>query len=422
MVAAPSAHGAFPGANGKIAFVRDDQIWVMNANGSDPIQLTSVDGSARTPAWSANGRLIAFVMVCCGPGAGTSLHYMNGDGSNVNQIGGGFDGFDPSWSPDNRHLALSTSDGFFFPPSNPNIFTLAIDAPRGDRVTSPPNDAYDFAPAWSPPGVGRGVANAGDGSLIVFERAQNGGSKLRTVLPNGLALQQVNDSLPYESDPNWSPDGKRIVFRGGSSTSTGIYIVNADGTELTPVPNTDRDYRPAWSPDGTKLVVWHFPDPQPFGPTEIDLVDPVTGTHTSLTSGHHDSDPDWQPIPNRPPDCSHVTATPGTLSPPDHKLVSVSVAGATDPDGDQVTLTITGVTQDEPRTSSPDATLGPAANQVSLRAERDGGGDGRVYRIALTASDGKGGSCSGVATVGVPHNGGTSAVDSAPPSYDSLVR
>jgi hypothetical protein len=68
------------------------------------------------------------------------------------------------------------------------------------------------------------------------------------------------------------------------------------------------------------------------------------------------------------------------------------------------------------------ATLGAAANQVSLRAERDGAGDGRVYRIAFTASDARGGSCSGTATVSVPRKHHKSAVDTAPPSYDSLVR
>jgi hypothetical protein len=131
--------------------------------------------------------------------------------------------------------------------------------------------------------------------------------------------------------------------------------------------------------------------------------------------------PDWQPIVNQPPDCSHVAASPDTLWPPNHKLVPVSLSGATDPDGDQVTLTITGVTQDEPTGRKPDAVLGPASNGVSLRATRSGHGDGRAYRIAFTASDGRGGSCSGTATVSVPRKKRKPAVDSAPPSYDSLV-
>jgi hypothetical protein len=90
----------------------------------------------------------------------------------------------------------------------------------------------------------------------------------------------------------------------------------------------------------------------------------------------------------------------------------ISLTGATDPDGDVVTLTVTGVTQDEPLNglgdgdTSPDATPGPASNQVNLRAERSGTGDGRVYRIGFSGSDGRGGSCTGTATVGVPHDQG----------------
>jgi hypothetical protein len=137
---------------------------------------------------------------------------------------------------------------------------------------------------------------------------------------------------------------------------------------------------------------------------------------------------EYCPPPNQPPDCSDVTATPNTLWPPNHKFRLVTVSGATDPDGDPVTLTITGVTQDEPLNgigdgdTSPDAADGPQPNTVRLRAERRGGGDGRVYRIAFTASDGQGGSCSGTVKVGVPHDqgGGSTPIDSAPPSFDSF--
>jgi hypothetical protein len=96
-----------------------------------------------------------------------------------------------------------------------------------------------------------------------------------------------------------------------------------------------------------------------------------------------------------------------------------TLGGASDPDGDAVTTTVTAVTQDEPTGGAPDAILGPQSNQARLRAEREGDRDGRVYRLSFIASDGRGGTCSGVAKVGVPH-GSRAAVDSAPPSYESL--
>jgi hypothetical protein len=130
---------------------------------------------------------------------------------------------------------------------------------------------------------------------------------------------------------------------------------------------------------------------------------------------------------NAPPDCTGLVASPSTLWPPNHKLRLVSVTGGSDPEGDTITTTVTGVTQDEPvdglgdGDTSPDAVLGPASNQVRLRAERSGTGDGRVYRIAVTVTDEFGLSCSSTVRVGVPHDRADAPVDSAPPSFDSLL-
>jgi hypothetical protein len=110
---------------------------------------------------------------------------------------------------------------------------------------------------------------------------------------------------------------------------------------------------------------------------------------------------------NRPPDCSAAFASPASIWPPNSRLVPIFVRGVSDPDGDPVTLTVTGVRQDEPlsRAGSPDAT-GIGTDGVSLRADRAGGGDGRVYRLSFTATDSQGASCTGTATVCVPHDQG----------------
>jgi hypothetical protein len=129
---------------------------------------------------------------------------------------------------------------------------------------------------------------------------------------------------------------------------------------------------------------------------------------------------------NRPPDCSRVTVTPAVLSPAKRHFTRVRLAGATDPDGDAVGISITAVSQDEPVSGrgagklAPDARTAAAPDRVRLRRERNGQGDGRVYRISFTVSDGNGGSCDGTATVGVPRKKRVAAVDSSPPAYDSF--
>jgi uncharacterized repeat protein (TIGR01451 family) len=121
---------------------------------------------------------------------------------------------------------------------------------------------------------------------------------------------------------------------------------------------------------------------------------------------------------NHNPICTKLAAGP-PLWPPNHKLHLVTVTGATDPDGNPLTTTITHVTQDEPLNglgdgaTSPDAFPGPASDQAYIRAERSGLGDGRVYALHVTVTDGLGGECSGIATVSVPHDqSGAPAVDS----------
>jgi hypothetical protein len=110
---------------------------------------------------------------------------------------------------------------------------------------------------------------------------------------------------------------------------------------------------------------------------------------------------------DRPPVCTAAFASPASLWPPNGQLVSVAIRGVTDPDGDPVAITVTAVRQDEPlgKPGAPDA-LGIGTPSVQLRADRNGGGDGRVYQMTFTATDPQGASCTGRVTVCVPHDQG----------------
>lgn len=127
---------------------------------------------------------------------------------------------------------------------------------------------------------------------------------------------------------------------------------------------------------------------------------------------------------NGPPLCNLARAVPGVLWPPNHKMISVVIAGVSDPDDASLTIAVQGVTQDEfvnglgDGDTSPDAVI--QGGSALLRAERSGGGNGRVYRIGFSADDGNGGTCSGSVNVGVPHSmkPGMEAVDDGQ-LYDS---
>ncbi len=130
---------------------------------------------------------------------------------------------------------------------------------------------------------------------------------------------------------------------------------------------------------------------------------------------------------NDPPDCSLAVASQPLLWPPNHKMRAISIVGIVDEGAgsNEFTLSMTSVTQDEPLdgpgsgNTSPDAEIlyDDAADTVLIRAERNGGGDGRVYRIDFTADDGIE-SCDGSVYVGVPKSRKSTPVDSGQ-QYDS---
>ena len=115
------------------------------------------------------------------------------------------------------------------------------------------------------------------------------------------------------------------------------------------------------------------------------------------------------PSTNHAPVCGAAAPSVSVLAPPNHQWVPIAINGVTDADGDRVGITVTGIFQDEPVNglgdgdTAPDgAGVGTATAQV--RAERAGNGNGRVYHITFSATDGRGGSCGGEVIVRVPRD------------------
>jgi hypothetical protein len=125
---------------------------------------------------------------------------------------------------------------------------------------------------------------------------------------------------------------------------------------------------------------------------------------------------------NQAPDVSRAVAKNAVLWPPSNNYVPVQILGITDPDGDAVQVAITRIEQDEPVGSggaslgSPDAVIDSQGN-AWVRGQRNGSGNGRVYKVHFTATDGKpGGAADGFVYLTVPHDKGkgASAIDDGP--------
>ena len=398
------AHAVVPGVNGRIAFSNGGDIYTVNPDGSGLTNVTNgaVDG-ARMPSWSPDAKAIAFAGTD-NPGW-SDLYVVDATGGPVTDITNTPEvyEYEPAWSPDGTKIAFVTDDGG----NGFEIFTIAPDGTDRTNVSSN-NYFWDAFPAWSP-----------DGAEIAFETQRefdNFSNAIWRMNADGGAQTDVTQNLDYNGyvEPSWSPDGAKIAFAATGSPAMPLQTINPDGTGQASMPGSNPGERdPVWSPDGQKIA---------FAGVYVRNVD-GTGT-TAVGTG---SFPDWGRVPpNAPPDCTEVVADRDSLRPPNHHFRLVGLIGASDPDGDPVALEITGLTQDEPVRGatdrrSPDARVTSSSDRVRLRAERDPSGDGRVYRMAFTGSDGQGGDCTGTTSVEVPRLPGRPAVDSAPPSYDSFA-
>lgn len=131
-------------------------------------------------------------------------------------------------------------------------------------------------------------------------------------------------------------------------------------------------------------------------------------------------------LANAAPECDPAAASVASLWPPNHDFAPIGIVGVNDPDGDEVSIAVTGISQDEAVDAPGSGNTAPDGRGVGgataeVRAERAGGGDGRVYAISFTAEDGNGGSCSGAVRVGVPKSQGSGAAVDSGQSFDSTV-
>ena len=345
---------------------------------------------------------------------------MNADGSGQQPL---TEGSGAAWSPDGSKIAFTS----FQSPSG--IYVINADGSDRRLLLADMRD-----PAWSPDGTKIAYTGPGEdpeeqlgfaGDIYVMDAD---GTNQRRITQNGDIEYPCGASYftyaESDSGPNWSPDGTKLVYAeefndlcGDGFAAYAVETVDAagNGPERTIFSNFEGCIPPSatWSPDGSKIAFTYCAlygaNPDGSGRTPIDPT--CCGTDGA----------DWQPIVNHPPDCWGVTADPDVLWPANGTLRTVELSAASDPDGDAVSLEITSVTQDERVRRGRDA-YGAAENAVRLRATRDPRGDGRVYRIAFTATDSKGAECEGTATVSVPRHKKQPAVDSAPPSYNSFGR
>ena len=284
LMLAPSAHATFPGANGKIAFVRGSDIWVMNADGSGQVNLTNSPDYENQPVWSPDGARLAFSR---SPGSGGEIWTMNPDGSNQVNLGNGVTpDHDPAWSPDGAQIAHAIQNSLAVMNSDGTDQHALQDPEPGDVLRT-----LD----WSPEG----------GSLVFTIRCYEPSinaflrtiAKLAPVTTAGSVTQLSHacpgDATRSDEAPSWSPDAQRILFTRRSGNTWGLYTMKPDGSDQQPVtpPMTNAIVVGKWSPDGSKIVVYRS-----NSTTLTAAVMRADGTgETPIATDAYQLD--WQPLP-----------------------------------------------------------------------------------------------------------------------------
>jgi Tol biopolymer transport system component len=306
LVLVASAHAAFPGVNGRVAFQRNGEIYAVNANGTGVANLSNdntPDTGESDPAWSPDGTHIAFVRQHADTGGGTyarNIWVMAADGTNQHNLTPNdptattrIDEEAPAWSPDGTKLAFIRRDNgnpFCCPYIAPSVdvWIMNADGTGQKNLTNTPPGPSESDPAWSP-----------DGSKIAFSRFDDT-RNIYTVNSDGTGDEHQLTDTGYNLDPNWSPDGSKIVFdanRGDNRLK--LWVMNADGSDESQitdpqVPENQGDRKAAWSPAGDKIVFESTQgglatiNPDGTGRAPLNPAFPQPGQNF---------EPDWQPIP-----------------------------------------------------------------------------------------------------------------------------
>lgn len=241
-------------------------IWTINADGTDPMQLTRRSEHNRFPSWSPDGTKIVFVSNRLKRSTFT-IFIMNADGSKPVKISDipGWNGH-PEWSPDGTRIAFDSSS-----PGNFEIMVMNADGSNPVNLTNHPS--LDSSPSWSP-----------DGTKIAFFSDRDGNEEIYVMNADGSGQVNLTNNRYADTSPAWSPDGTKIAFVSTrdhvssvnveppskdeigmgpeylekamqSKRKHDVFAMNADGSN--PVNLTrynNNDFKPTWAPDGSRIA------------------------------------------------------------------------------------------------------------------------------------------------------------------------
>jgi TolB protein len=237
--------GAEPILNSKIYFVSDrtghKEIWSMNWDGSEQQQFTNYRSITTMPSISLDGTKLSFTTYTRGVpeievfsiDPKRRLPFYNQRAS-MNAT--------PSFTPDGKEVIFSSTAAGEYA----QIYIANINGGNLRRLTSA--RAIDVEPK----------CNQKTGAEVVFVSGRSGPQQIYKMNIDGADITRLTDGVGEASNPSWHPDGQHIAFawtRGFEPGNFNLFIMDVASRELLQLTHgAGRNENPTWSPDGRRIV------------------------------------------------------------------------------------------------------------------------------------------------------------------------
>lgn len=230
-------------AGTRIVFARQlpnavKEIWQVDRDGSNPLQLTNHASLTVSPTVAPDGRL-AYITYKGGPpeiwgqktvgGAHVKLFPLPGTSAHCSS---------PCWSPDGKRLAFVQQDRL----GNSDIMVLDLERSRVRRLTD--GHFINTEPTWNPAGT-----------QIAFTSDRDGNPQVYLMEEDGSNVRRLTHEGTYNASPAWSPSGSMIAYVSRFEGKFDLFVYKlGEGRSYQISTGVVSSESPAWSPDERRLV------------------------------------------------------------------------------------------------------------------------------------------------------------------------
>lgn len=261
----------------RIAFVSsgsgNKEIYICEFDGSNISQFTRNRAITISPAWSSDGRFIAYTSYIKGK---PDLFIVNTADRSMSVVARKGMNITPAWVPGKFELAATLSYA-----GDQDIYLLSGTGKEIKRLTN--EWGSDVSPTWSP-----------DGKKMAFVSSRSGTPQIYVQDIDTGHAERITFNGKYNTQPSWSPKGDKIAYSGMNGGKHNIYTIGFDGKDPVQLTtNAGDNESPSWSPDGSLIVFSSTRE----GPSRI-FVMTAFGTDQKrlLTISGEQTNPRWSPV------------------------------------------------------------------------------------------------------------------------------